>query len=72
VSDAVLVGLIASVPATITAAAALWATIHGNRKVDALSIHINGRMEQLLSSVGKENLAVGKAAGVEEERERTA
>ncbi len=65
-TDAVVVGLIGAIPATIAALAA-W---HSGRKVASLKIEIDGRMAELLQSVKTENLAVGHAAGVEQERER--
>ncbi len=69
-SEAVLVGIISAVPATIAAIAAVIVSIHGNRQVEALHVSINGRMAQLLESVRTENLATGRAAGIEQERER--
>ena len=65
-SDAVLVGLIAAIPATISA----WATIRGNRKLETVHLQINSRMDDLLRATAKENLAIGRAAGAEAERER--
>lgn len=70
-TDVVVVGLIASVPATIAALAALWATMKGNRKVDRIRVDIDGRLTQLLASVGAEQHAIGRSEGVEEERNRT-
>ena len=67
-SDAVLVGLIAAIPATISA----WATIRGNRKLETVHLQINSRMDELLRATAKESLALGKAAGAEAERERKA
>ena len=65
-TDAVLVGLISAVPATIAAIAA-W---RSGKRIASLKIEIDGRMAQLLESVKVENLAVGHAAGVEQERVR--
>ncbi len=69
-TDAVLVGLIAAVPATVMAAAAFITSLHNSRKVDNLTIQVDGRLTQLLMSVGTEQNAVGHAAGVEAERTR--
>jgi hypothetical protein len=65
-TDAVIVGLLSAIPATIAALAA-W---HNGKKVASLKIEIDGRMEQLLQSVKTENQAIGHAAGVEQERDR--
>lgn len=65
-SDAVIVGLIAAIPATIAAIAA-W---RSGQRVASLKIEIDGRMGELLQSVKAENLAVGHAAGVAQERGR--
>lgn len=65
-SDVVLVALIAAVPGTI---AAILSAI-GNRKVEQIHVQVNSRMDQLLASVGRENQAEGRAAGVESERLR--
>ena len=65
-TEAIIVGLIAAVPASISA----WATIRGNRKLETVHLQINSRMDALLLATAKENLAVGRAAGAEAERER--
>ncbi len=69
-TDPVTVGLIAAIPATIAALAALWATVKGNRKVDSIKVDIDGRLSQLLESVSKEQHALGRSEGVESERTR--
>lgn len=65
-TDVVLVAIIAAIPGTIAA----LLTVIGNRKVDSIHVQVNSRMDQLLASVGRENQASGRAAGVEEERSR--
>jgi len=69
-TDAVVVGLLAAIPATVTAAAAVWVSLKGNRKVDAIKVEIDGRLTQLLASVGAEQRAAGHNEGVEAERNR--
>lgn len=69
-TDTVLVGIIAAVPATIAAAAALVVSVRGNRKIDELHLSINGRMAQLIDMTSKAASADGKAAGIEQERQR--
>ena len=69
-TDAVLVGLIAAFPATVLATAALVTAVKGNRKTDLLAIQVDGRLTQLLASVGKEQRGLGHAEGVEAERVR--
>jgi len=69
-SEAVVVGLIAAIPATILGIAALITAIRGNRKTDALAITVDGRLSQLLETNGSEREAIGHAAGVEAERNR--
>jgi hypothetical protein len=66
-SDVVIVACIATIPPTLAAVAALIAVI---RKIDKLTIQVDGRLTQLLASVGAENQATGHAAGVEAERVR--
>jgi hypothetical protein len=70
VTDAVIVGLIAAIPATLLGVAALITAIKGNRKTDALAVSVDGRLSQLLESKAAENQATGHAAGVESERMR--
>ena len=65
-SDAIIVGLIAAVPATVAA----FASWRSHQSISALKIEINGRMAQLLQSVKIENQALGRAEGVEQERGR--
>jgi hypothetical protein len=69
-SEAIIIGLFSSIPATITAAAALIVSIRGNAKVEELHLAVNSRLTELLASVGAENRANGKAEGVEAERVR--
>jgi hypothetical protein len=69
-TDAVLVGLIAAIPSTVAALAALVVSLKGNRKVDAVALSVNGRLTQLLSAVGQTQRAEGRADGIEQERSR--
>ena len=62
-TDTIIVGLLAAIPATIAATAALVVSIKGNRLV-------NGRLTELLAAVGKAQHAAGHAEGVEAERMR--
>lgn len=65
------IDLIAKIATMIAAIWALVATIRGNRKVDRIQIEIDGRLTQLLKSVGAEQHALGRSEGVESERNRT-
>lgn len=69
-TDAVIVGIIAAIPATLVGLAALVAAMKGNRKTDALAISVDGRLSQLLESRGAEQHAIGHGEGVEAERVR--
>ena len=69
-SEDVIVGLIAAVPATLVGIAALVTALRANRKVDAVHVSINSRMSELLASVGTEQRAVGHNEGIEAERQR--
>lgn len=69
-TDAVLVGLIAAIPSTLAALAALVVSLKGNRKVDAVALSVNGRLTQLLGAVGQTQRAEGRADGIEQERSR--
>jgi hypothetical protein len=69
-TDAVLVGLIAAIPSTVAALAALVVSLKGNRKVDAVALSVNGRLTQLLGAVGQTQRAEGRADGIEQERSR--
>ena len=69
-SDAVIVGVIAAIPATLLGIAALITAMRGNKKTDALAVSVDGRLSQLLASNAAENQAKGHAAGVEAERNR--
>jgi hypothetical protein len=73
-TDVVLVALIAAVASTLAAglsAAAVIVSVRGNRKTEALAVSVDGRLTQLLSSVGTEQHALGRADGIEQERNRT-
>jgi hypothetical protein len=70
VSDAVIVGVIAAIPATLLGLAALVTALRGNRQTKALELSINGRLTQLLAAVSAEQHAAGRAEGVEAERNR--
>jgi hypothetical protein len=65
-TEAIIVGIIAAIPASISA----WATVRGNRKLETVHLQINSRMDALLLATAKENLAVGRVAGAEAERAR--
>jgi len=69
-SDAVVVGLIAAIPATLLGLAALITAIRGNKQTAALAVSVDGRLSQLLASNKSESEAIGHAAGVEAERNR--
>ena len=72
-SETLTVALIAAVPSLVAAAVAGWSvyeTKRGNRKVDTVSVNINGRITQLLDAVSKEQHAVGLSEGIEQERNR--
>ena len=69
-TDTVLVGLIAAVPATVAALAALVVSLKGNRKVAAISVQIDGRLDELLATTRAAGNASGRAAGIEAERVR--
>jgi hypothetical protein len=64
------VGLIAAIPSTVAALAALVVSLKGNRKVDAVALSVNGRLTQLLGAVGQTQRAEGRADGIEQERSR--
>jgi len=70
VTDAVIVGIVAAIPATLLGTAALITALKGNRKTEALAVSVDGRLTQLLESVGKEQHGAGKAEGIEAERNR--
>jgi len=59
-TEAVTVALIVSVPATVTAVTALVVAI---RKINQLSVQVNGRLTQLLTVVGSEQFAAGLLTG---------
>jgi hypothetical protein len=69
-SETIVVALIVAIPAFVASLAALIVSIKGNREVAKLTVVVNGRLTQLLKSVGTENQATGHAAGVESERVR--
>ncbi len=69
-SDPVIVGVIAAIPATLLGLAALITAIRGNRKADALAVSVDGRLSELLAANKRESEAIGRAAGVEQERNR--
>ena len=64
---AIIVGVISAVPGVISA----WATIRGNQKLATVHVQINSRMDELLRSTAKENLAVGQAEGRASADQRT-
>jgi hypothetical protein len=69
-SDAVTVGLIAAVPATLVGIAALVTALRANRKTDNLAVSVDGRLSALLATTGAEQRLVGHGEGVEAERAR--
>ena len=60
----VIVAMIASIPPTLTAIAALVVAFKGNAKIAGLHLQINSRMDQLLAVAIK----AARAEGVESER----
>jgi len=63
-----------AITSIIGAAAAAWVLIRVNiisRKVDKIEDHANGMRHALVAAVGSEQLEIGRAKGVKEEREET-
>jgi hypothetical protein len=69
-SDAITVGLIAAVPATLVGLAALVTALRANRKTDSLAVSVDGRLSALLATTGSEQRLAGHVEGVEAERAR--
>lgn len=72
VSDLVIMAMIAAVPPTLMALAAVITSLHTQRKLQDVHNQINGRMEQLIEEVGSTSRAEGRAEGIEAERVRPA
>lgn len=67
-TEAVEIALIASIPPTIVAVGGVYAIIRQSRKITDLKVHINSRMEELLTVSKDKARLEGKAAGIQEER----
>lgn len=67
-SDAVFIAIVAATPGTIAGVAALVAALRNGKKVDNLSIEVDGRLTELLKERGISSHAIGKAEGKVEER----
>ena len=75
ITDAVLIALIATVPAIIAAVAsalALRQTVINSRKTEGIHNLINSRMSELLDSARTTAHAEGVAAGEQAQRDRQA
>ena len=72
-TDVVEVALIAAVPSTLAAAAAVWNAIHVRRyknEVVGYKLEINSRMDELMRVKGEIERALGVQEGIEQERGR--
>jgi hypothetical protein len=69
--EAIQVALIAAVPPTIVAGAALIASISNHQKINELHVIVNSRLTELLDSNKRADIAEGRAEGVKSEQDRT-
>lgn len=65
-TDTVTVAIIAATPPTVVALVAL---ILGLRKLKALHVEVNSKLDQLVDATAAASFAAGKAVGVETERQ---
>jgi len=67
-SDAVLVALIVSIPATLTAFAGLLVSLRNSRKIEDIHVATNSMKDALVAATAKASKAEGRAEGVAEGR----
>lgn len=70
-SDTVLLALVATVPPTVMALAALVAAIKASHKVENLHVAVNSRLTELLETTRKAAEAKGRLAGDQERADKS-
>jgi hypothetical protein len=70
VSDNVIVAMIVAIPPTIASVCGVVISLINSRKIHLLHLHVNSRLDALVTETGRSQFAEGKAQGMEEERRR--